>query len=80
MQYKKKIMRASEIEQEYGYAKSSISRLIHLPGQTFAFKLHPERRNSPVLIDTERLSGGDRGILVKTHGAEEVKEIEKQSN
>lgn len=54
MQYKKKIMRASELEKEYGYAKSSISRLIHMPGQTFAFKLHPERRNSPVLIDTER--------------------------
>lgn len=54
MQYAKKVMRASELEKQFGYSKSSISRLIHMPGQTFAFKLHPERRNSPVLIDTER--------------------------
>ena len=54
MEYPKKIMKATEIERTYGYSRGSISRLIHYPGQKFAFKLHPESRNSPVLIETEK--------------------------
>lgn len=53
-EYPKKIMKATEIERLYGYSRGSISRLIHYPGQAFAFKLRPESRNSPVLIETEK--------------------------
>lgn len=54
MEYPQKVMRAAEIERMYGYSRGSISRLIHYPGQKFAFRLKPECRNSPVLIETEK--------------------------
>lgn len=53
MLYPEKIMRASALEEYLGMSRGTLARLVHFPGQKFAFKLYPEKRNSPVLIDTE---------------------------
>ena len=53
MLYPEKIMWASALEEYLGMSRGTLARLVHFPGQKFAFKLYPEKRNSPVLIDTE---------------------------
>ena len=52
MVYPSKIMRASELERYMGLSRGAITRLVHFPGQKFAWK-NGKARNSPVLIDTE---------------------------
>lgn len=52
MVYPSKIMRASELERYMGLSHGVITRLVHFPGQKFAWK-NGTARNSPVLVDTE---------------------------
>lgn len=52
MLYPEKVMRASELEKHLGLSRGVVSRLVHFPGQKFAWK-NGKARNSPVLIDTE---------------------------
>ena len=52
MEYPKRVMKASELAVFTGQKKEYFSRLVHLPGQRFAWKAS-QARNSPVMIDTE---------------------------
>ena len=52
MLYPAKVMRASDLEKHMGLSRGTVSRLVHFPGQKFAWK-NGKARNSPVLIDTE---------------------------
>lgn len=52
MLYPARIMRASELEKYLGFSRGVLARLVHFPGQKFAWK-HGYAKNSPVLIDTE---------------------------
>lgn len=50
--YEKKVMRLSELE-GYGFPKEYLMRAYRARGQTFAQKINPAARNSPIIFDTE---------------------------
>ena len=49
----KTILRLKEMI-DMGYPIEFCRNLIFIPGQDFAFKENPERKNSPILVDYER--------------------------
>lgn len=51
MDYPKEIMRKTEL-MEMGFPEELLLRASREKGQTFAFKLNPLARNSPLLFDT----------------------------
>lgn len=54
MDYPGKFMRASELAKLTGLPKTYFSNLLFEPGQNFARKMHPNKKNSPTIIDTEK--------------------------
>lgn len=52
MKYPRQIMKISDLEQ-MGFPKEYLLRAYHSRGQTFATKMNPAKRNSPVIFDTE---------------------------
>lgn len=52
MEYRKPFMRKMELVTEYGLPEVLLDRAYRTKGQTFAQKLNPLGRNSPILFDT----------------------------
>ncbi len=52
MTYAKKVMRLTELEKD-GFPKEYLMRAYRSKGQTFARKINPAARNSPIIFDTE---------------------------
>lgn len=52
MTYAKPVMTASELR-KMGFTREIIEKAFREPGQTFAWKVDPFKRNSPIMIDTE---------------------------
>lgn len=52
MNYPAKVMRAAALDKHLGLSKGTIARLVHFPGQKFAWK-NGVATNSPVYVDTE---------------------------
>lgn len=55
MKYRKKIMSRKDLIKECGYTRAYLDRAYMTPGQTFAFRLNPANKTSPILFDTEGL-------------------------
>lgn len=53
MQYAKKIMKLRELMREYGFSEQYLQRAYRSPGQTFATKINPMAKNSPIIFDTD---------------------------
>lgn len=53
MVYPKELMRKKELL-ELGFPESYIDRAIAAPGQRFAFKVNPSKKNSPYIFDTPK--------------------------
>ena len=56
MEYPKAVMKKTELE-KMGFPEEFLFRAYRVRGQTFAQKLNPAKRNSPILFDT---SGFDK--------------------
>ena len=52
MKYPRQIMKISDLEQ-MGFPKEYILRAYHSRGQTFATKMNPAKRNSPIIFNVE---------------------------
>lgn len=52
MNYPKKVMKMTELE-KLGFSRAHLEYAYRRKGQTFAFKMNPTKRNSPILFDTE---------------------------
>lgn len=52
MKYPRQIMKISDLEQ-MGFPKDYLLRAYHSRGQTFATKMNPAKRNSPIIFNTE---------------------------
>ncbi len=52
MKYPRQIMKISDLEQ-MGFPKEYLLRDYHSRGQTFATKMNPAKRNSPIIFNTE---------------------------
>lgn len=52
--YPKRVMKVYEL-MELGYAKEFLMGAFHSPKQTFAWKINPMAKNSPILFDTDGL-------------------------
>lgn len=52
MEYPKKIMRKTELMAIFGFPEEFLDRAYRQRGQTFAQKLNPTKRNSPIIFDT----------------------------
>lgn len=52
MVYPKPVMRAGEMAELFGMSVETFVDMLHMPGQRFAWKMS-NKRNSPVLFDTE---------------------------
>jgi len=63
MQYTKKIMKMSALIEENGFTKTYLKSLVHLPGQDFAWKQNPLKRNSPWVFDTEKFEKHRIGLI-----------------
>lgn len=53
MEYGKKVMRMSELE-EMGFPKEYLKNAYANPKQDFAWKISPTKRNSPIVFDVEK--------------------------
>lgn len=51
MEYPKPVMRMSELK-KMGFPEEYLLRAYRTRGQAFAFKVHPEKSNSPIMFDT----------------------------
>lgn len=54
MKYPSDMMKTAELE-KMGFPKSYLLRAYHSRGQTFATKMNPAKRNSPIIFNTEGL-------------------------
>lgn len=54
MKYPRQIMKISDLEQ-MGFPKDYLLRAYRSRGQTFATKMNPAKRNSPIIFNTEGL-------------------------
>ena len=52
MKYPSQIMKISDLEQ-MGFPKEYLLRAYHSRGQTFATKMNPAKRKSPIIFNTE---------------------------
>lgn len=52
MTYAKPVMTASELK-KMGFTREILTKAFKDPGQTFAWKVNPFKRNSPIMVDTE---------------------------
>ena len=52
MEYPKPIMRKTELMAIFGFPEEFLDRAYRQRGQTFAQKLNPTKRNSPIIFDT----------------------------
>lgn len=52
MKYPRHIMKISDLEQ-MGFPKEYLLRAYHSRGQTFATKMNPAKRNSPIIFNVE---------------------------
>ena len=52
MKYPRQIMKISDLEQ-MGFPKEYLLRAYHSRGQTFATKMNPAKRNSPIIFNVE---------------------------
>lgn len=50
--YKKPVMRKKELVEEYGIPEGILDRAYRTKGQTFAQKITPGNKNSPIVFDT----------------------------
>ena len=51
--YEKDIMRKCELIEKHGFPRELLDRAYRAPGQRFAQKTNPAKRNSPIVYDTE---------------------------
>lgn len=54
MTFPKKFMKVSEIT-ALGFPRETLDRIYNEKGQTIAFKMNPEKKNSHIVFDTEGL-------------------------
>lgn len=54
MWYPKRIMRMSELERKMGFPHRFLLLAYRSYGQDFAWKINPQKRNSPIVFDTEK--------------------------
>lgn len=52
MEYRKPFMKKMELVTEYGLPEALLDRAYRAKGQTFAQKINPLGRNSPIVFDT----------------------------
>lgn len=52
MEYAKQVMRLSELK-EMGFPEEYLLAAYRNPKQTFAWRINPSRKNSPIVFDTE---------------------------
>lgn len=52
MKYPSDVMRIADLE-KMGFPKSYLLRAYHSRGKTFATKMNPAKRNSPIIFNTE---------------------------
>lgn len=52
MKYPSDVMRIADLEQ-MGFPKEYLLRAYHSRGQTFATKMNPAKRNSPIIFNVE---------------------------
>ena len=52
VEYPKAVMKKTELE-KMGFPEEFLFRAYRVRGQTFAQKLNPAKRNSPIMFDTE---------------------------
>lgn len=52
MEYPRKVMRLSAMRDELSIPEEVLLTAYQTPGQTFARKINPKKRNSPIVFDT----------------------------
>lgn len=53
MEYPKKVMNKKELL-DMGFTRSYLDRAISVPGQTFAWRMNPANKSSPMMFDTQK--------------------------
>lgn len=71
MEYPKAIMSRKEL-MEMGFSRHYLNRAASIKGQTFAFRLNPNNKCSPLLFDT---AGLEKFRLAEIRAAERAAEL-----
>ena len=55
MEFRKPVMRSTELTKEMGFPEEYLMQIYNTKGQNIARKMNPKARNSPIIFDTEGL-------------------------
>ena len=53
MEYPRAMMKLSQMRDELGIPEGTLREAYYTPGQTFARKMNPLKKNSPIIFDTK---------------------------